>query len=157
MSADPTYHLIGTLGDDMSLRFQYAEALRGVFGHMFGKDLDIQVTILRKNRSNRQNRYLHGVVVPTVQAWLKETEGESFDHDKVYTMLRMDLGDTLEITQIQGKDVITMTGKRFSKMDTKEFAEAIDKLVAIYAEKECYIQLPNEECFLTDFINAEDK
>lgn len=158
MSVDPTYHVIGTLREeDMSLRIQYGEALRGVFGHMLGRELDIQVTVLRKNRTNRQNRYIHGVVVPTVQAFYRETQGEEYTHDEVYAKLRVKLGDKLIIKEVAGDKIITMSGKRFSKMDTKEFAQAIDALIQLFAEDGCYIAEPNEECFLTDFINEEDK
>jgi hypothetical protein len=156
MSADATYHLKGTLRDDMSLTFDYANAFKSVFAYMIGKDIDIQITILRKNRTNRQNRYIHGVIVPVVQQWLKEVEGWEYTHDQVYGTLRTELGDKAEITEIQGKQVITMTGKRFSKMDTKEFALAVDELIRIYAEKGCVIPEPREECFVNDFVNDKD-
>lgn len=137
----------------MSLTFDYASAFREVFGNLIGTELDIQITRLRKNRSNRQNRYLHGVVVPVVQSFYKDTTGLDHLHDAIYVKLRKDLGDQVKIEEIDGQEVITMTGKRFSKMDTKEFAQAVDQLIKIYAEKGCDIPEPNEECFINDFIN----
>ena len=153
MSADATYHLKGTLRDDMSLTFDYASAFKEVFAYMIGKDIDIQITILRKNRTNRQNRYMHGVVVPVVQQFYKDTNGESYTHDEIYVKLRKVLGDSIVVKEIDGDEVITMTGKRFSKMDTKEFALAVDELIRIYAEKGCVIPEPREECFVNDFVN----
>ena len=159
MATDPTFHFKGNLrDDDMSLRFDHAEALREVISGLFGKELDIQVTVLRKNRSNRQNRYMHGVVVPTVQRWLTQmghtdSEGNPLSHDQVYAKLRTDIGHKLIIEEIDGVQIVTISGTRFSKMDTKEFAEAIDTIIRIYGERDCYIPEPNEECFLNDFVN----
>ena len=158
MGSDPTYHLKGTLRDDMSLTFEHAHAFKSVFAHLVGKDLDIQVTLLRKTRSNRQNRYMHGVVVPTVQRWLTslghtDSEGMPFSHDQVYVKLRKDIGHRILVEELEGEQVVTISGNRFSKMDTKEFAEAIDTIIRAYAEKGCVIPEPNAECFLNDFTN----
>ena len=159
MSTDPTLHFKGHLRDeDMSLRLDHALAMREILSMWSGKELDIRVTVLRKNRSDRQNRYMHGVVVPTVQRWLTQightdSEGKPLNHEQVYAKLRTDIGHKLKIEEIDGVQIVTISGTRFSKMDTKEFAEAVDTIIRIYAEKGCYIPEPNEECFLNDFVN----
>lgn len=83
-----------------------------------------------------------------------EKHGESHTHDEVYTWLRISLlGQKLRVVELAGESVTLMDGKRFSAMNTKEFAEAVEDIVAKMDEKECHIPLPRKENLLTDFID----
>lgn len=157
MSSDPTYHLKGTMRDDMSLIFSHAENLREVLGYLVGMDLEIIVKPFRKKRSDRQNRYIHGVMVPVVQYFYYNTQGIRYSHDAVYAKFRKDLGDELMIQEIDGVEVVTFSNKRFSEKTTKEFNEATETLRAIYAEKGCYIPEPNEECMFNDYTHIKEQ
>ena len=150
-SSDPTYHLKGTMRDDMSLIFSHAGALRDVLGYLVGKDLEITVKQFRKRRTDRQNRYIHGVVVVTVQRFYLETQGTHLSHDAVYAKLRRDIGHDLQVVEVDGMEVITFSGKRFSEMTTTEFNESVEQIRQLYAEKGCYILEPNEECMFNDY------
>lgn len=107
----------------------------------------------RKQRSKRQNRYIWGVVVPIIRRWIKETQGETISKDQAYAYIRMGiLGDEPIIKTVAGVETITMENKRLSQRTTKEFAENVEEIVQIMAERGCHIPLPNEENLLTDIL-----
>lgn len=118
-----------------------------------GKSVILEVSKYYRNRTNRQNRYIWGVMVPIIQRWILETQGEKVTKDQAYMYLRMGvLEEKPVITEIAGTEVITFESKRFSRMNTKEFSEAIEEVIAIMAERGCAIPLPNEENLITDFL-----
>lgn len=153
--SEKEYQIKGEFSDDMQyIKIDGWKALARVFYPLREKELLVKVSVLRRRRSDRQNRYIHGVVVPCVTAWFKETTGEVHSHDEVYTWLRTSLlGQKLELVEIAGEQVPVMTGKRFSAMNTKEFAEAIEEIVTKMDEKGCHIPLPRQENLITDFID----
>ena len=107
-------------------------------------------------RSDAQNRYMWGVVVPTVRAFLLETEGVKYSPDEVYLWLRVKLlGQSPVIKVVSGIEVVMMEGKRFSEMNTKEFADATDTILKAMAEIGCVIPEPNQHNFLHEFIGNE--
>lgn len=145
--------LIGRVSDDLSsIQIDNWRGLTRIMGAFRGKELHIKLKVFRKNRSLAQNRYIHGVVVPSIMAWYLETQGEKLTHDEVYTWLRTGLlDDKVEVREILGEQVVTIVGKRFSKMNTKEFTDAIETIIAKMAELDCYIQLPKENNMLSDY------
>jgi len=113
----------------------------------------VKFTVHRKIRSLAQNRYIWGVVVPTVRAWYKESQGEVKTKDQVYTWLRVGIvGHKPVITEMLGTQVVTFEGKRFSKMNTLEFTEAIEEIIMKLAEMGCEIPKPREENLLNQFV-----
>lgn len=116
------------------------------------KKLLLEVSKLSRRRSDAQNRYIWGVVVPCTRAWLKETTGEKYTPDFVYSWLRSSiLGAKPEVKTVAGEEVIVMTSKRFSKMTTVEFSEAIELILDTLAERGCIIPEPKANNFLSDF------
>lgn len=151
------FTVVGNLNEDCSaILIQFFKPLAKVIKSLRGEDLEVTFKKIRYNRSAAQNRYMWGVVVPTVRAWMKETQGEIKDKEAVYIWLRKSLlGHSIEVHEIMGEEVIVMGGKRFSKMNTKEFAEAVDTIVQEMAQRGCVIPLPRENNFLSDFLKDE--
>lgn len=153
MSSDKEWEFTGELKEDMSLAITGASSLKRILWNLVGQKLIIKITIFRSKRSDKQNRYFWGVVVVTVRAWLLETEGRKYTKDEVYVWLNQEvLGNKPTITTILGTDVITMSGKRFSQMNTKEFEEAAESIRQTMAQRGCNIPEPHQENFITDFI-----
>jgi hypothetical protein len=155
MAKSRSLDFIGELQDDFTLKLEGSEgaSIRHLLSFFKGKELDITFSIHEKNRSAAQNRYIHGVVVPIVRTWFEETTGDRHTHDEVYMWLRVSLlKQSPIIKNVGGEQVIIMEGKRFSKMTTKEFAEAIDLIIATMAERDCPIPFPREENHITKFL-----
>lgn len=159
MSADKEFDIVGTLSDDCScLEITHHVMLKRIIGGLRGEKLRIRFSKLKMKRSDAQNRYMWGVVVPCVRAWLLETQGVKYTPDEVYTWLRVGLlGYKPEVKEIAGQECIVMTGKRFSEMNTAEFAEATDSILTQMAEKGCVIPEPKQHNFLHEFVEPNDE
>jgi len=151
------YEVTGTLSEDCkSLQLDHAVAMKRVIMWLKGEKLEIKFSKLRNRRSDKQNRYIWGVVVVVIQAWFKESQGEDLTKDQVYTWLRVGLlGHKPVIKEILGEEVIVMEGKHFSAMNTKKFALAIDSIIKQMDEKGCFIPLPKDGNFITDYVKDE--
>lgn len=149
------FEITGELSDDCTqITLTHGRMMARVLRGFKEKKLLIKLSIFRSKRSDRQNRYIWGVVVPCVQAWHKETQGEVLDKDEVYAWLRISLlGYKPVVKMVLGEEVIIMTGKKFSSMNTKEFAEAIDEIRSLMDERGCYIPEPNGENLTENFID----
>lgn len=144
----------GELSEDGGgIVLHFPALMRRLARGLVGKKLIVKFEKYFERRSNAQNRYMWGVVVPTVRAWLLETTGEKYTADEVYYWLNQEvLRNKPKVTLVNGIDVITLTGKRFSQMSTKEFAEAVEELFKYFAEKNLVIPIPNEQNFTHDHV-----
>lgn len=153
MSAHKKLFLKGELSADMSqIILQIPFFVEHVLGAFANKQLIISIEIFRRNRSNRQNRYLHGIVLPKIASWEKHNNGThaSFDTVKAYIYSRI-LGQQLVEKTVLGETVFVVEGKRMSQMNTVEFNEAVKKIQLHFAEKGLIIPDPREENLLNDF------
>ena len=151
--------LLGTMGDDFSISLMDAHRMGRILIPFAETDkpLEITISIHRRQRSLAQNRYIWGVVVPTVMGWLLDTQGEKFTADEVYYYINSILRRKPVFKEMAGEEVIIMEGKRFSQMTTKEFAEAVDEIVAYFDERGLEIKLPKKGTnnLLSDFLNDD--
>ena len=151
---DQEYHLKAKFDEDYNLIIENISGLKRVFRKLREVELDICIKVRRKIRSNRQNRYFWGVVVPIVREYMYETTGIKYTNNQIYYYLNSEvLGQKPEITIILEKNVICWNGKRFSQMTTVEFNDAVVDIQQHFAPMGCEIPDPNQENFLQDFIN----
>lgn len=143
---------------ELFLRFKNWRIFRRLIWDWVDKEIETDIRVLRYKRSLSQNRLLWGIIVPTVRAFIKETTGEKKSKDEVYIYLNTCvLGNTPEISYILGQEVITMTGKRFSQMNTLEFTNAVEKIVQHFALIGCVIPMPKDGTnnLLDDFLKDD--
>lgn len=90
-----------------------------------GKIVDITIQKHKKVRSNSQNAYYWGVVIPLVQDGLKEATGEVRDLNSIHYQILLPLfAPSREITNINTGEIVSerMTS---SEMTTTQFMEWI--------------------------------
>jgi len=117
----------------------------------------LQVTIgkIERKRSDKQNRYLHGVVYPIIIEWAAETTGIHYTIEEVKEFVyRYVLNERLIEKQVFGKSIVIPEKpiKRFSEMTTKEFEENVAFIRNYFAEKDCYIPEPHTDKKQTGYI-----
>lgn len=160
MAAEPrVFELEGTItekGEIVPLHFAMYRRLFQRCG-LIGQTVLIKVQLLRQKRSDAQNRYIHGIVVPTVQAWKFENEGVRWSHDATYFWLRRALlEDDIIIEEVGGYQVPVITGKRFSKMTVDEFSYAVfDVIIPKLHAMGCDVRLPKKNNLLTDHLTDD--
>lgn len=161
MSADFDYTFTGKLSPDCkSLEIDFASSIVRQLYPIKDVQLQINITKFHRDRTLAQNNYIWGVVIPTIRAWMQEMNGECPTKDGLYAYLRTEVvGHEVTIETINGKDIQIVSGKRFSKMTTVEFAEAIDKIILYYAEQGLEIPVPQPKTnnYLTDFTRFNDE
>jgi hypothetical protein len=115
-----------------------------------GKELEIEMGVLRRNRSSAANRYFHGVVCITIISfekrrgadWLRNlTSKEAMDCVKAHIYQNV-LKQKIEITVVDGVEVFIQKGKRLSEMNSEEFFYSVEEIRNYYNEKGCPIPTP---------------
>ena len=154
------FTLLGTMDENFNISFMDSHKLARILKRYRDTDkpLEVTVSIHRRQRSLAQNRWIHGICVPTVRGWLKDTQGEKYTHDEVYYYLNAAvIGRVPEVRDIAGEEVIILEGKRFSQMNTKEFSEAVDRIVLYFAERGLEIPLPRPKTnnLISDYLDDE--
>jgi hypothetical protein len=159
MAADREWDVQGELAEDCkSIILHNSGPLKRLLNGLVGSTLRVRFVIFRAKRSDAQNRYIHGVAVPCVRAWHKETQGVDLTHDEAYGWLRTGvLKQKMIIKEVLGTQIITFDGKRFSAMNTKEFSEAVNFIADELAKVDCIIPMPRENNFITDHIPITDE
>ena len=169
MAEEKEYILTGHLCSDhselqeneMVLRLEHWKPLKRVLRFWLKDTLKLEITmkLFRYLRSTAQNNYYWGVVIPTIRAWQKETTGVCPSPEQVhaYNLIHV-MGDEPKIEEVMGRQVVTLSIKSSSKMNTKGFSDFVEKIQAHYDEKGSYIPNPKPKTnnTLTDFIDLDD-
>lgn len=151
---------LGTMGEDFTVSLMDSQRMGRLLKKYVEteKPLEVTISIHRRQRSLAQNRWIHGVCVPTVQGWLRDTQGEKYTHDEVYVFLNtVVLGSKPIIKDVAGEEVIVMTGKKFSAMTTLEFSDAVEEIVRYFTERDLTIPLPKPKGsnLISDYLKYE--
>lgn len=90
-----------------------------------GKEIELTIERKRKKRSNPQNRYYWGVVMPILQSGLKEATGEVRDINSIHYQIVLPLfSPKREIINKETGEVVSES-KSSSEMTTSEFSEFV--------------------------------
>lgn len=107
------------------------------------KDIEIQIKEIRKKRSNPQNRYYWGVVIPYIQGLLMQEWGENFDSESIHEFLKSRFNSQDYVNEKTG-EVITIS-KSTAENNTKEMEDYLEKCrVFAFDFFNARIPLPNE-------------
>lgn len=91
----------------------------------------ISIEKLKKSRSNAQNRYYWGQVVPIIQRGLIDL-GHDLNRDEVHEFLKMNFNYTELVNEDTGE--LLKVPSSTSKLSTKEFMEYIERISRFAAE-----------------------
>jgi hypothetical protein len=143
-------------GDASTILVYPDHAITRLYQHMFGKELVIDIEIYHTLRSAAQNRYLHGVVVPTIAGWAYDTVGIRYTKDEIKQFLYEHiLKNRNVIKQVLGVEVNVNSYKRFSEMNKKEFTDNVEYVRGYFAEKGCHIPEATIDSFIADYVKKK--
>lgn len=148
------YELEGQLSEDCtSLILKFGSSLKRVLSHLLDKELLIVIKPMEYRRSLAQNRYYWGVIVPTVRAWHKETQGTTITKDDCHAYI---LSRVLEMkpifVEVFGEEVMKFQWKTTSKMNTKEFNQFKENVQSFFDPLGCEIPDPKGNNMLSDHV-----
>lgn len=140
------------------VKLTFGKQLRRLVKNLFNKKLEVSFKPVVYNRSLAQNRWLWGVAYPTIVAFHKETTGETIDKEAIHAYVLTELLERKLTTSIMfGKEVIHISGKSTSALNTKEFNELKEKIQQHWAEKGCVIPDPPDKAnnYISDYLKDE--
>jgi hypothetical protein len=125
------------------------EQVKQAIAEFEGKNIVITIEKLKKSRSNNQNAYYWGVVIPIVQSGLKDATGEFRSADSIHYGILLPLfSPTNEIVNIDTGQVLSEKISS-SEMTTVQFMEYVLEVQKWSAEfLGVDIPNPNEEILL---------
>jgi len=108
-----------------------------------GKDVEVEVRLASKTRSQKQNRWYWGVAIPTIIKWQLEQEGIEYSKDEIhYFILKNIVKPEVKVHPVMGEQVIIHKSKTTSQMNTKEFNAFKENLQLYFAERDIVIPDP---------------
>ena len=108
-----------------------------------GKDIVITIEKKRKKRSNPQNSFYHGIVIPILKQGFYNSLGEHVSADEIHTFLKNRFLFK-EIVNEQNAEIIKMP-QSTTELTTIQFEEYLDKIREFATEfLSIQIPLPND-------------
>ncbi len=141
-----SYDLPCTLTEDLSgVQFDNKEFTKRVLRKWKDDACVVKISKLSKKRSDAQNRWLWGVCYVTIAAWSLENFGEKYTLEEIHIYVCTHILELkYTVKEMFGEEVVVMEGTRTSKMATKEFMDAKEKIQQFYAPKGCVIPDPTK-------------
>lgn len=109
-----------------------------------GKEIELTIKRKRKTRSNSQNAYMWGVLVPLAQQGIKDTWGEVWSTDKTHEFLKAQLLFTEKVNEETGQIIkIPKSTTENTTTEQEEYHSACREFLKEWFNIDC--PLPNEE------------
>lgn len=116
--------------------------LYGVLKHLKGKHR-IEICRYKPRRSDAQNRYYWGVVMPYASTALTETQGETFDCETAHEFFKGVFLARPVVNKKTGELMSTMVGSS-AVLDTARYSEYVEQVRTWLAEY-CGVMVPDPE------------
>lgn len=128
---------------DGKLPRDVAHEIASVVRRMDGKRIALTIKDARRKRSNPQNRYYWGVVIPHVEAMFHEA-GNDVDAETVHAFLKEHVGSLVDTMFLPDGKRRTVT-RSTTNLTTLEFEAYMEKVRSWAASFGYEIPLPNED------------
>ena len=135
--------LTGTVSDG-TLKLHNRKLFDTLLCQFNGKDVIIKIQKQKKIRSNYQNRYYFGVVIPIIQQGLFDVQGEWLSVDEIHAFLKQNFNFKELVNKRTGE--VVAVAKTTADLATIEFEEYLDRCRAFADEfLNIIIPMPNEQ------------
>lgn len=115
------------------------KALEAAIARMDGKKMLISIRQFRAQRSNKQNRFYRGYVVPPIVELFRD-HGDIVDEDTVHDYLMKEVGGYGFTSRLTGQQL----RKSSRDIETDEWEQYMENIRAWAAKYDCQIPFPNE-------------
>lgn len=102
-----------------------------------GKEVVVKLSKAAKRRSDAQNRYMWGILIPAVQKAMRE-EGSIYTPEEVHDIMKESLGH-YKVVEYHGQRFKIL--ERTKSLSTEEFCSYVDTYRA-WAEENLHIYIP---------------
>lgn len=153
------YYVSGQLSDDCTkVVLDHGQIMYPYLKDLVGETLVFPLEKNYNKRSSKQNRYLHGVILPSIINFIKATEGTVYTKDKIKAFIYTNILEySVESITVMGRECFNVVGKHFSEMTTKEFGEAVEIVREHFAQQGLHIPEPTGDNLLNDYYEYDIK
>ena len=107
-----------------------------------GKEISIMLSRVGKKRTNKQNAFYWGVVIPMVTEFMQEA-GNDVDGEDVHLYLKGEVGKLREVIHLPSGEIAMIT-QTSTQLSTQEWEIYIEKIRRWAAEFSLLIPFPGE-------------
>lgn len=133
---------VGTAGGRIPA--ETMQAILNLLKDYGGKRVKISVALVRRKRSDPQNRFYWGVVVPLVLQMFLDY-GNEVDGDDVHRFLKGKVGGMKKPIFDRNGEILSWSVDTSTKLSTYEWEVWMEKIRAWAAPIDLFIPMPNEE------------
>lgn len=134
---------VGTAGDRIPA--DTMQQVLNVLRDFPGKRMKISLALVRKRRSDPQNRFYWGVVVPLVTKMFVDY-GNDVAADDVHRFLKGKIGGMVKPIVLRNGEQVSFVVDTSTKLTTYEWEMWMEKIRAWAASIDLFIPYPNEDC-----------
>lgn len=114
------------------------------FKQFEGKRVSVSIQLAKKSRSNPQNKYYWGVLIPEMQQGFKETWGEKLSQEEVHEFCKLQFNYVERVNEVTGEIIRTPKSTTLnSTASQEEYHEQIRQFAFEWFN--IVIQLPDKE------------
>lgn len=107
-----------------------------------GKRVRLTISVYRKKRSNQQNAFYFGVVVPLVRNFFLD-KGNNATADEIHIFIKTNIWKHVKKFTLPNGDVVTVPDTS-TKFTTAEWEDKMDLIRSFFAEFDLIIPYPHE-------------
>ena len=124
------------------LRQPIVDELRTIIAKFQGKRLVLTLEKLKIKRSNNQNRYYWGVIIPAIKQMFDDA-GNDLDSEEIHESLKIHIGKLRQEIKLPNGETKQIIGSTAS-LSTLDMELYLEKIRAWAAQFDYIIPLPNE-------------
>lgn len=144
---------LGDVMEDGKLQWYKPQFVHGALRQFADKQVEVTVRLVRKKRSNAQNRWYWGIAISQcILPHIKNSTGEIQTKENIHAF---HLSQILEVKSkthtVLGKTVMIFEYVSTSTMTTIEFNNFKELIQAFWAQRGCVIPDPVGQSFLNEY------
>ena len=128
------------------------QAAKNVVARLVGKSVILSIRVSSRRRSNNQNAYYWGVVIPYIKQMFDDY-GNNLDEEDIHEFLKKEIGKLSKSVLLPTGEFRYITGSS-AELSTVGMENYLEKIRAWAAECGLVIPLPNERMYYYEERNA---
>jgi hypothetical protein len=117
------------------MQFENQEDLNAFLAAQGFRTVEVTIRPLEPAKSHKQLRYYWGTIIPTIQTFYLELDGEVLTPTEVHFRNKITFGLKPKSETVLGREVFVFDTVSVAQMSIKDFAYFIETIVKYYAER----------------------
>jgi hypothetical protein len=130
--------------DSGNLNISARKKIANLLDHLKGKRIRIRINVVRRQRSNQQNRYYWGVIIAAAQEGIKETWGIEISDTDAHEILKRECNGKDFVNENTGEVIkVGQSTTELNKLTAEDYYETCRRFIQEWFG--ILVPLPNEQ------------